>query len=111
MPDFANQARTLRVTVAGLPYEVSVGRCQMSALDTGEHLVGPDGATLFEVWTRCSDHERGWLMVRDLSMTDDQSAALLAAPGAVEPGSDPRDGFFHYPADTFMDRVLSGRPG
>lgn len=101
------QPRTVRVVIAGAPREVAVRRCAMSALVAGERIVGPDGATLYEVWTSCDEHERGWLEVCNLSMTNDQAAALLAEPGAVEPGCDPRDGFFIYPPDTLMDRVVS----
>jgi hypothetical protein len=106
----APQSRSLYLTVAGTPYEVIVRPCPMSALVAGGHIVGPDSATLLEVWTSCGEHEHGWLEVRNLSMTDAQAAALLAEPGAVESGCDPRDGFFSYPSDTLMDRVVSQRP-
>ena len=102
--------RTRHVTIAGALHEVTVRPCPMAELVAGEHIVGPDGVTLHEVWTSCGEHERGWLEVRNLSMTDDQAAVLLAEPGAVEPGCDPRDGFFCYPPETLMDRVISALP-
>jgi hypothetical protein len=56
-----NQPRTLRLTMACTPYEVTVQPCPMSALVAGEHIVGPDGTSLLEVWTSCGEHEHGWL--------------------------------------------------
>jgi len=64
--------RTLHLAIAGVLREVTVSPCPMAALAAGEHIVGPDGATLYEVWTSCSEHKRGWLEVRNLSMTDRQ---------------------------------------
>lgn len=39
-------------------------------------------------------------------MTSAETTPRLAEPGAVEPGSGPRDGFFSYNPDTLMDRVI-----
>lgn len=41
-----------------------------------------------------SEHENGWVEVRDLSMTDQEAERLLSGSRAVEKGCDPRDGVF-----------------
>lgn len=78
-------------------------RVPVQALDRGQRFTGPDGTTLFEVVTPASEHPRGWVDVRDLSMTDEEAAALVATPGAVERGSDPRRGFFAYSHPTYVN--------
>ncbi|MHA6631823.1 hypothetical protein ACU61A_40875 [Pseudonocardia sichuanensis] len=106
-----NPPRTLRVTIAGeAGREVSVTPCRMDSLAEGELFVGPDyftasGPTVYEVTTSCMQHEHGWLEVRDLTMTDAQALGRLAEPGGVEPGCDPRGGFFSYAPDTPLLRV------
>jgi hypothetical protein len=67
----------------------------LTDLRRGQKFIGPDGRT-HEVTTPASDHPHGFVEVRDLSMTDAEAAALLAAPGAVERGCDPREGFFAF---------------
>lgn len=64
-------------------------------LPRGARFIGPDGRTNL-VTTPAAEHERGWVQVRDLSMSDADAARLQATPGAVEPGCDPRDQFFAY---------------
>ncbi|SCL21162.1 hypothetical protein [Micromonospora aurantiaca (nom. illeg.)] len=91
------------------------GQVDMHTLSRGDLFVGPDGTTRYEVVTPASEHPRGWVDVRNLSMTDDEAAALVERPGAVErvrdaetgemvPG-DPREGFFAYSHPTYVDRV------
>lgn len=84
----------------------------MEDLAKGDWVVGPDESTVYEV---TSDPEvKGvevnnphvWVEVRDLSMADQEADRLLAEPGAVEPGQDPRDGFFTYMQGTKFHRVL-----
>lgn len=106
MSELENSPRTVRVSAAGTIREVTVSPCPMGELDTCDQFVGPDGVTLYEVWTSCAEHEHGWLEVRNLSMTAAEATARLEKPGAVEPGSGPRDGFFAYTPDTLMDRVI-----
>lgn len=75
--------------------EIDVARRNMQDLPKGARFIGPDG-TEYEVTTPASEHRNGWVNVRDLSMTEDEAQRRLATPGAVEPGEDPRDGFFSY---------------
>lgn len=86
---------------------VATALCPMWDLEIDDWMVGPDGATLYEVTSACADHEHSWLLVRNLAMTDAEAAALLDDPDAVEPGEDPRDGFFSYPPDTLVRRVIA----
>ncbi|MFE0532035.1 hypothetical protein ACFW0V_30980 [Micromonospora parva] len=93
-------------------------RVDMQALATGERFIGPDGSR-YEVVTAASEHERGWVDVRNLSIPDDEAAAMMAA-GAVgwevnpETGErvalDPRDGFFAYSYPTPVERVPAEHP-
>ena len=62
---------------------VSTQECEMRELRAGERFVGPDGRTVYRVVTPCGKHRRGWLVVRNLSMTDREAARLQATPGAV----------------------------
>jgi hypothetical protein len=113
MTDAENLPRTLHVTIAGAGEagrEVTVTPCRMDSLADGDLFVGPDyftasGPTLYEVTTSCAQHEHGWLEVRDLTMTDAEAAGRLAQLGGVEPGCDPREGFFSYAPDTRLLRV------
>jgi hypothetical protein len=68
----------------------------MTDLPKGARFVGPDRRTRYEVSVPASEHARGWVSVHNLSMTDAEAAELLATPGAVEPGCDPRDGLFCF---------------
>ncbi len=77
----------------------------MEDLPRGAEFIGPDGHTRYLVTTAASEHPRGWVEVRNLSMTDGEAADLLATPGAVEPGCDPRDGFFAYTHPTPVEVV------
>jgi hypothetical protein len=100
-------------TAAGIdPYR---GQVDMHTLGAGDQFVGPDGTTRYEVVTPAADHPNGWIDVRNLSMTDDQAAEVLARPGAVDrvpdpetgqlvPG-DPRAGFFAYSCPVYVDRL------
>lgn len=72
----------------------------MYALSVGDHLVGEpvvrDGELtrpVYEVTGDCASHPRGWLFVRDLTRrpTDEEEEG----------------GFFSYPTDTPMSRVLA----
>ena len=56
----------------------------------------PRQYTRYQVLVSAADDPRGHVRVRNLSMTDAEAADLLATAGAVEPGCDPRDGFFAY---------------
>jgi hypothetical protein len=78
----------------------------MRDLRAGELFVGPDQRTVYRVVTPCRKHPRGWLVVRNRSMTDREAVRLRATPGAVEPGTDPRDGFFTYDPRTRLHRVV-----
>jgi hypothetical protein len=108
-----NLPRTLHVTIAAFGEagrEVSVTPCRMDSLADGDLFVGPDyftaaGPTVYEVTTSCAQHEHGWLEVRDLTMTDAQALARLADIADVEPGCDPRGGFFSYSPDTPLLRI------
>ncbi|MHA6631889.1 hypothetical protein ACU61A_41205 [Pseudonocardia sichuanensis] len=118
MTDTENLPRTLHVTIAGareVGREVRVTPARMDSLADGDLFVGPDyftasGPTAYEVTTSCAKHEREWLEVRDLTMTDAQVGAGLAEPGGVEPGCDPRDGVFCYSPDAQLLRVDDGQP-
>lgn len=68
----------------------------MQDLPKGARFIGPDGRTRYEVTVAAGDSPQGFVETWNLSMTGDEAAALLATPGAVEPGVDPRDGFFAY---------------
>lgn len=68
----------------------------MQSLPKGARFIGPDRRTEYEVTTPASEHPRGWVDVRNLSMSDAKAERLLGTPGAVEKGCDPRDGFFAY---------------
>jgi hypothetical protein len=83
----------------------------MAELRRGDRLVGPDGATRYEVTAGADEHERGWVSVRNLSMSDAEAEAALATPGAVEPGTDPRDGFFAYSHPVTVRMELADEPG
>jgi hypothetical protein len=69
----------------------------MTDLPRHARFIGPDRRTIYRVTTAAADHERGWVMVRNLSMTDAQAAAAVAA-GGFERGDDPRDEFFAFSA-------------
>ena len=75
----------------------------MQDLPAGARFIGPDGRTEYRVDTPAAAHPNGWVEVRNLSMTDAEAGALLASPGAVEPGCDPRDGFFAYSDPTSVE--------
>lgn len=68
----------------------------MQDLPKGARFIGPDRRTRYEVITPAADHPSGWVDVRNLSMTAAEAVERLATPGAVEPGCDPRDGFFAF---------------
>lgn len=59
----------------------------MNTPAAGDRIVGPNNATVHQGLTPCVEHERCWLVVRDLSMTYTQAAAQL-----VEPDTDPAPG-------------------
>lgn len=91
-------------------------KLDMNSLARGDQFVGPDGRTRYEVVTPASEHERGWVDVRNLSMTDSQAAALVAErPHSVEwtrdpmtgevTHDDPRDGFFCFSHPVYVERV------
>lgn len=67
----------------------------MQDLPKGATFIGPDGAT-HKVTLPASEHPSGWVVVWNLSMPDDEVLRLMNTPGAVEEGSDPREGFFAY---------------
>jgi hypothetical protein len=85
---------------------VTTEPCPMGELKERDRFVGPDGMTVYAVTGECASHKNGWLFVRDLSMTDQQARQLVAEPGAVEEGCDPRDGMFTYATDTLLDRIV-----
>lgn len=111
-PRPAPAVATVSTMLDGAPHVVTVRPCPIEQLIAGDRTTGPTGAPahpapiLYEVVVGCGEHPRGWLVVRNLSMTDAQTAALLRTPGAVEPGAHPRCGFFPYPAGTLMYLVL-----
>jgi|GEM_PF-7117973 len=76
----------------------------MSKLRDGDEFIGPDGRTRYRVTRDMRSHPRGWLGTRDLSMTDAQ-ARRAVKDGSVEPGCDPRDGFFAYSTAVTVERV------
>lgn len=61
--------------------------------------------TRYEVLVSASEDTNGFVHVRDLSMTGGEAEALLATPGAVEPGCDPREGFLSFSAATYVEVV------
>lgn len=85
---------------------VNTEPCPMGDLKAGDRFVGPDEKTVYAVTGECAKHKNEWLFVRNLSMTDQQARELLAEPGAVEEGCDPRDGFFDYPTRTLLHRII-----
>jgi hypothetical protein len=96
-------ARTFRVAGGDLVTKP----CPMGQLAVGDVFVGPDGYSVYEVTGDCAGNEHGWLFVHDVSMSDQEVRRLLEAhPRAVEPGCDPRDGFFDFTRDTAMHRVV-----
>lgn len=115
-PRPAPAVATVSTTLDGAPYVVTVRPCPIEQLITGDRTTGPTGAPvhpapiLYEVVVGCAEHPHGWLIVRNLSMTDAQAAALVR-DGAVEPGAHPRCGFFSYSAGTLMDLVLDDAGG
>lgn len=77
----------------------------ITSLSRGDQFIGPND-TWYEVLVPASEHEhRGWVDVTNLSMTDEQAAARLAEPGAVEPGCDPRHGFFDDTEPVYVRRL------
>jgi hypothetical protein len=78
----------------------------MTQLRQGELFVGPDGKTVYRVLTPCAKHPRGWLAVRNLSMTPAEAKRLKATPGAVEPGADPQEGVFTYRHPTTVHQIV-----
>lgn len=100
----------MSTTLDGVPCTVTVSPCPIEQLVVGDRTTGPTGAPvhpapiLYEVVTGCGEHPHGWLIVRNLSMTDQEAEELLRG-GAVEPGTHPRCGFYSCPAGILMDRV------
>lgn len=80
----------------------------MGHLSVGDRFVD-SGGRLLEVTGDCASNRQGWLFVRDLTMTDDEVAALVARPGAVPAGEDPREGIFaaSYRDNLALMRVLA----
>lgn len=69
----------------------------MQDLPADTRFIGPpDGRTEYVVTAAASADPDGRVQVRNLSMTDAEAAHLLASPGLVERGCDPRDGFFDF---------------
>jgi hypothetical protein len=85
---------------------LTITRCPIAELVTGDRIVSFDDTTVWEVTADCAHGENGWLFVRCLTMTDAEIAALQADPDAVEPGEDPRDGFYSCPPGTPMQLVV-----
>ncbi len=80
-----------------------MSRALMTNLPRGARFIGPDTKTRYLITRAASEHPHGWVEVRDLSMSDELVAQLLATPGAVEPGCDPRDGSFAYTLPTEVE--------
>ena len=70
----------------GAPCVVTVRACPIEQLIAGDRTTGPTGAPvrpapiLYEAVVGCGERPRGWLMVRNLSITDAQAAELLRTP-------------------------------
>jgi hypothetical protein len=101
MTDTSSATRKIRTRLGVM----TTRPCAMSELRDGERFVGPDGRSVYKVTTSCRKHPRRWLRVWNLSMTDAEVREGRAAPGA-ERDTDPRDGFFTYPQDTVMHRIV-----
>lgn len=81
------------------------GRVAMTSLAGGDRFIGPDGRTRYEVTTPAAEHPRGWVNVRDLSMTDMEAAERAAQNRWDSPDTDGRDGFFAYSVPVYVHRL------
>lgn len=71
----------------------------LQELPRGAVFVKPTGYSArnrYEVTTPACEHPEGWVLVRNLSMSDSEAERRIAAD-RLGPDEDPRDGFFAYP--------------
>jgi hypothetical protein len=79
------------------------GKVDMTTLNRGDQFIGPDEHTRYIVTTPASEHEHGWIDVRNLSMPDDEAVRRAEQPDVY--GPDSRGGFFAYDMPVYVERV------
>ncbi len=82
------------------PYK---GKVDMTTLKRGDQFIGPDEHTRYIVTTPASEHEHGWINVRNLSMPDEEAVRRAEQPDVY--GPDSRGGFFAYSVPVYVERV------
>lgn len=99
--------------VADREYAVKAGRdphrgkVAMTTLKRGQHFTGPDGHTEYVVTTPASEDKRGWVLVWNLSMSDDEVLKRMKYAEKDHDGKPvhPRSGFFAYSFPTYVEVI------